>query len=306
MSDSNAKRHSSSGASGPDRPRRPAALRRCCIVVVVVCVGAVISPHASGPAQSNPEYAAFPLDPPALADAQSLFYNGRYEAAAALTLALRAPDVEDLASDELRSSALLFQLKELLEGHDKDDALKDCATCPDLIAEFLAEVHRGQTLARTTLRSAPDDEAALFFLGKLDLNYVWLQLGPLRRKTGWNEYWEGRRSLDAVLKRNPQLVRARVARAWIDYIVDTKMPWGTHWLLGGGSREQALADAREAAGMESDFFTHAEAQFALWDMQVRERDLAHATIVARRLACDFPDNRGLAAFLEDRVARSQR
>jgi hypothetical protein len=32
---------------------------------------------------------------------------------------------------------------------------------------------------RTTLRSSPDDEAALFFLGKPDLNYVWLQLGPL-------------------------------------------------------------------------------------------------------------------------------
>jgi len=62
----------------------------------------------------------------------------------------------------------------------------------------------------------------LFFLGKLDLNYVWLQLGPLRRKTGWDEYWEARRSLDAVLKANPRHVRARVARAWIDYIVDTR------------------------------------------------------------------------------------
>jgi hypothetical protein len=43
--------------------------------------------------------------------------------------------------------------------------------------------------------------------------------------------------------------------------------------------------------MESDFFTHAEAEFALWDMQVRERDIAHATDVARRLAHNFPDNR---------------
>lgn len=275
------------------------------MVVVAVCVGAVTSPRAGGPSQSSPERPALPLELPTFADAQSLFYNARYEAAAALTRALRVS--EDLASDELRSSALLFQLKALLEGRpDSDDALKHCATCPDLIAEFFADIHRGQNLARTTLRSTPGDEAALFFLGKLDLNYVWLQLGPLRRKTGWDEYWEARRSLDAVLKYNPRHVRARVARAWIDYIVDTKMPWGTRWLLGGGNRKQALTDVREAARLESDFFTHAEAEFALWDMQVREREMTHATEVARRLAHDFPDNRELAAFLEAREARSRR
>src|SRR6202011_3844124 len=121
------------------------------------------------------------------------------------------------------------------------------------IAEFVADVHRGQHLARMTLRSTPGDEAALFFLGKLDLNYVLLLLRPLRRKTGWDEYWEARRSLDAVLKDHPEHVRARVARAWIDYIVDTKMPWGTRWLLGGGNRKQALIAVREAAQMDSDF-----------------------------------------------------
>jgi hypothetical protein len=105
-----------------------------------------------------------------------------------------------------------------------------------------------------------------------------------------------------VLAHNARHVRARVARAWIDYIVDTKMPWGTRWLLGGGNRKQALTDVREASQIESDFFTHAEAEFALWDMQVRERDMAHATDVARRLAHDFPDNRELAAFLEAREA----
>ena len=97
-------------------------------------------------------------------------------------------------------------------------------------------------------------------------------------------------------------MRARVARAWIDYIVDTKMPWGTRWRLGGGNRKQALIDVREAASMDADFFTHAEAEFALWDLHVRERDLTQATEVARRLAHDFPDNREVAAFLESRVA----
>ncbi len=304
MSDSITERRSDNAAR-PDR--RPIGVPGIgCVIVVLVCAGAVTGPQASGPAQSNAEHAALAIEWPTLADAQNLFYNARYEAAAALTVALRVSDTEDLANDELRTSALLFQLKALLEGRpDKDDALRNCTTCPGLIAEFLADIHRGQNLARTTLRSAPGDEAALFFLGKLDLNYVWLQLGPLRRKTGWDEYWEARRSLDAVLKDHPEHVRARVARAWIDYIVDTKMPWGTRWLLGGGNRKHALIAVREAAQMESDFFTHAEAEFALWDIQIRERDVTQATEVARRLAHDFPANRELAAFLEAREARAR-
>jgi hypothetical protein len=108
-----------------------------------------------------------------------------------------------------------------------------------------------------------------------------------------------------VLKDHPQHVRARVARAWIDYIVDTRMPWGTRWLLGGGNRKQALTVMREAADVDSDFFTHAEAEFGLWDMQVRERDMTRATEVARRLARDFPDNREVAAFLEARETRTR-
>jgi hypothetical protein len=305
MSDSqNAERHSKS-AVGPDQSRGIGAHAMCC-VVLALCIGTITNPKAGGPAQSSPEAPGL-LGRPTLTDAQRLFYNARYEAAAELALALRGSDTEDLASDELRSSALLFQLKALLqERPDKKGGLKNCATCADLIVEFLADIHRGQNMARTTLRSSPDDETALFFLGKLDLNYVWLQLGPLRRKTGWDEYWEARRSLDAVLTYNPRHVRARVARAWIDYIVDTKMPWGTRWMLGGGNRSQALIDVREAADIKSDFFTHAEAEFALWDMEVREHDMVHATDLARRLAHDFPDNRELAAFLEAREAGQRR
>ena len=114
--------------------------RLCCVVVVALCVRGITSAQVTGPAQSNPACAALPLEAPTFTDAQSLFYCARYEAAAALTLALRAPDTEDPASYELRSSALLFQLKALLEGRpDKEDALKRCETCPVLIAEFLAE-----------------------------------------------------------------------------------------------------------------------------------------------------------------------
>jgi hypothetical protein len=270
-----------------------------CVVVIALGIGAV--PDPGGAAQLPTR-----VDQPTLAAAQQLFYDARYEEAAALTLAVRSAAPEDLAVDELRTSALLFQLKALLERRpDRDDALAGCAICPGLVAEFLAEIRRGQTRARAALASNPDDNEALFFLGKLDLNYVWLQLGPLRRKTGWDEYWEARRSLDAVLKRDPQNVRARVARAWISYIVDTRMPWGARCLLGGGNKRQALADVRAASQMNSDFFTHAESEFALWNMEVREHNTAQATEVARRLAHDFPDNRELAAFLEGRQARTR-
>lgn len=246
---------------------------------------------------------------PTLTEAQSHFYNARYEAAADLALALRSADAEDLASYELRTSALLFQLKALLEDPagkpaDKDqskkDALRLCATCPRLMAAFFEDIRRGQELARAKLRADPRDESALFFLGKLDLNYVWLQLGPLGRRTGWDEYWEARRSLDAVLRTHPRHVRALVARAWIDYIVDTRMRWGTRWLLGGGSKKKALAAVRTAVAIESDFFSHAEAEFALWNMLVRERDMKEATEIARRLSGAFPDNPEVAAFLKAR------
>jgi hypothetical protein len=235
---------------------------------------------------------------PTLADAQRSFYNARYEEAAALTVALHAEAPEELATYELHTSALLFQLKAALgDQRDRGKAFKACLPCPDLLAAFLDETSRGQALARARLQTDAADETALFFLGKLDLNYVWLQLGTLGRKTGWNEYWEARRSLDAILKRNPAHVRARVARAWIDYIVDTRMPFGTSWLLGGGNKKRAFVVMRDAANAEADFFTEAEAEFALWDLHVREGKMSEAVAIARGLASDFPDNRDLSTFL---------
>jgi hypothetical protein len=269
-----------------------------CAAVVAFCIAAVSGPNAGGLPQSDPEGVEFHSSGQTLDDAQSLFYNAHYEAAASLALALRSSNTEGLANDELRTSALLFQLRSLVEGPaERGEALRNCAPCPGLIGDFFTEIRHGQNLARTTLQASPGDETALFFLGKLDLNYIWMQLGPLRHRTGLNEYWEARRSLDAVLKNNPRHVRARVARAWIDYIVDTKMPWATGWLLGGGNRKHALIAVGEAAHMESDFFAHAEAEFALWNMHVRERDMTRATEVARRLADNFPENHELVAFL---------
>jgi hypothetical protein len=241
-----------------------------------------------------------PHNCPTLADAQRSFYNARYAAAAALTLALPAADQEDPAIYELRASAWLFQLKSLIADRaDRQAALAACVTCSELIAAFFRDTVRGQALARARLLSNVDDEAALFFLGKLDLNYLWLQLGLLGHRTGWNEFREARRSLDAVLEHNRLHVRARVARAWIEYIVDTDMPRGTKWLLGGGNKDRALLTVGQAADTKADFFSHAEAEFSLWDMQVREGHTAEAVKVARELERVFPENRQLAIFLAD-------
>ncbi len=235
-----------------------------------------------------------------LEDAQRLFYNGRYEAAADATLPMCHATPGDLAACELRTSSLLFQIKRLLgEAPDKQVAWNACATCDAIMAAFTADTARGQALARARLAANPLDEAGLFFLGKLDLNYVWLHLGTLGHKTGWGEYWEARKSLDKVLVQHPDNVRALVSRAWIDYIVGTKVPRGVRWLLGGGNKKRGLAAVRDAArkATDPDPWVRAETEFALWDMQVREKNFADALVTARELAVDFPDNQELRKFI---------
>ena len=243
-------------------------------------------------------------EPQTLQASLAMFYNGRYSDAATAANELCAPgDASALEACELRTSALLFQLRRAIgNAKDKDKAFKQCAQCPELLSTFVADTRRAQQVARAHLKANPSDHEALFLLGRLDLNYVWLQLGTLGKKTGWDEYWEARRSLDTVLKQNPGHVRAKVARAWIDYIVDTKMPLGTGWLLGGGSKKKGLQAVREAAVAEADIFVRAEAAFALWDMQVRERKIPEALTTAQSLAEDFPANPDLQRFLAEHDA----
>jgi hypothetical protein len=111
-----------------------------------------------------------------------------------------------------------------------------------------------------------------------------------------------------VLKQNPDNVRARVSRAWIDYIVGTKIPRGVRWLLGGGNKKRGLSIVRDAAKADAsaDIFVRAETEFALWDMQVREKNFGDALITARDLAIDFPDNQELRKFIETHQATVRR
>src|SRR5207244_2400369 len=88
------------------------------------------------------------------------------------------------------------------------------------------------------------------------------------------------------------------ARGWVDYIVGSTVPRGARWVLGGGNKKRGLLSLREVAEAGSgEFFDRVEAMFALWDMQVREREVAGAVATARTLARDFPENRELRRIL---------
>jgi hypothetical protein len=273
-------------------------------VIVVACLSTVIVPGFG--TRQHLRAQEILSDAPSLARAQQLFYNARYEEAAAAALALRGSPTEELAAYELRTSALHFQIKRALgDRPDKSKALADCGRCAALLSAFAADTEQGQALARARLMANPTDEAAMFLLGKIDLNYVWLHLGTLGRKTGWGEYWEARRSLDTVLEKNPAHVRARVARAWMDYIVGTRVPRGTRWLLGGGNKKKGMSVVQETANIDTDFYVEAEARFALWEMLIRERRIAEAIVEAKELREIFPENQDVIKFLEVQTATAR-
>lgn len=267
------------------------------VVVMAAMTGIFINPlaHATAAPGQSPTDTTWPAP---LDEAHHLFYSGRYEAAAALALDIRTRDVVNLEASELRTSALHFQMRRAQgEPEDRGKAWKACAVCQELMPVFMDEFRLGRAAARAAVEDDPTDDEALFFLGKLDLNYVWLQLATVGRKTGLGEFREARTSLNAALERRPDYIRAQVARAWIDYIVGTRLPRGTRWLLGGGNKNRGLIAAEEAAQADTERFVKAEAMFALWDMQAREENFTEAVVTARALSHDFPENRELVRFI---------
>ena len=92
--------------------------------------------------------------------------------------------------------------------------------------------------------------------------------------------------------------RARVARAWIDYIVDTRVTWAFRWVLGGGNKKRAMAWMRAAATAETDIILADRSEiWALGDAG-REKQFAEAKTIARALAIEFPENKELAIFIK--------
>jgi hypothetical protein len=267
---------------------------------VLWCVAFTLIATSPGPASAQAPAA----QPPTLDAAQQLFYNARYADAAELALAVRIAQPEDLGAYELRTSALHFQIKRAIgDPADKEKALAACASCPDILTAFADETAKGLAVARARFAADPKDLSAMFYVGKLDLNHLWLHLGTLGKKTGWDQYWEARKFLDAVLEADPDHIRARVARAWMDYIVGTKVPWGTRWLLGGGNKKKGLTTVADAAERKADFYVQAEARFGIWEMLVREKRVPEALAAARLLHEQFPDNPEVTRYIEQHAKK---
>ena len=266
-------------------------------VVVMAALIAVVPDsrvRAEEPDQPLPDVTSSAL----LDRANHLFYSGAYEASASLALDVRTRDVVNLEASELRTAALHFQIRRALgTPKDRGKAWKECDVCQELMPVFLDEFTLGRAAARAAVEADPADDKALFLLGKLDLNYVWLQLATVGRKTGWGEFREARASLKTVLERRPDHIRAKVAQAWIDYIVATSLPPGTRWLVGGGNKKRGLLAVEQAAQADAPPYVNAEARFALWDMRAREKNFEEAVITASALSADFPNNRELVRFI---------
>src|SRR5437870_3347515 len=116
-----------------------------------------LQPVSSAPLPAQASEEARPVhDGASFEDAQALFYNGFYDSSAALTLKLLASDPDSLKLYELRTSALLFQIKRLIgEPADKEKALKQCDRCAALMTAFQRDTTDGLTEARAQLRANP-------------------------------------------------------------------------------------------------------------------------------------------------------
>ena len=205
-----------------------------------------------------------------------------------------------LAACELYTAALHFQMKRAMgQSDDRGQAWKACAICPSVMTAFKAALARGQTVARARLREQPTDDETRFLLGKLDLNYVWLQLGTLGRKTGWAEYKEAQTLARRGARSGSPDTCGREWRArGSTTLLIRRLPWGTRWLLGGGNKKRGLAVGSRGGRQPSRISSCApKPRFALWDMQVREQDVDGARETARILVRDFPENQELRRFV---------
>jgi hypothetical protein len=90
----------------------------------------------------------------------------------------------------------------------------------------------------------------------------------------------------------------------MDYIVGTRVPWGTRWVMGGGDRDRALKTLRDDPPPQADFYAKVEADFALWEMLAREGKRAEALPVAQGLLAKFPENEDLAKFVSGADGRA--
>ena len=130
-------------------------------LLAVACASAARAQQPASPAAT----------PATIEDAHRAYYNGRYEAAAAMTLEPCMTGENGLAACELYTAALHFQIRRAMgRSGDRGQAWKRCDICPTVLTAFKTALARGQTVARARLREQPTDDETRFLLGKLDMN----------------------------------------------------------------------------------------------------------------------------------------
>ena len=183
------------------------------------------------------------------------------------------------------------------DGADRDRAFKQCAACPVLLAEFQAEITLGQAAARGAAANADNDNAR-FFLGKIDLNYVWMQLATLGNCTRWDP-GHGSAQGHGSHHQAPADAHPRPRRAGVDRL-HRRHPRDLGLPLGAGRWQQetrAGLDARGGQRRHGHHFTD-RSEVGLWEMLVREKQFAEAKTIAKALATEFPENKELAIFIK--------
>ena len=152
-----------------------------------------------------------------------------------------------------------------------------------LSADFIGSVRLGETFVIETM----DDRlhASLQTLKK-----IFKRLYP-------NTVWNGRLEVEELVHNAVPVQRADAPA------IATLFSLGVDSMTTSLSRSetpQLLITARvhyDSPQADTERFVKAEAMFALWDMQARERNFTEAVVTARALSHDFPDNRELVRFI---------
>lgn len=224
--------------------------------------------------------------------AREAFLQQDYHSAETHALVARNLRPEDPESYEVQTGALLFRLRKQAGVSGPGLLLGRQAPDPDTLADFFGLQAEGVRRAEKCLRDAPRNVRCEFLLAKLHLNKLWLNLQVLDRKTGLGEYRSARAGLERVLARDPDHARALTALGWIEQIVAERSR-AVRWLLGGGSRDKALAHIRRAISCAScSELDVAEAKFALAELLQREKRQKEAELILRELRRRFPPQNG--------------
>ena len=155
-----------------------------------------------------------------------------------------------------------------------------------LMTAFFADITHGQALARGVLRKNPRDETALFFLGKLDSTTSGCSSAPLGEDRLGRV--PGSEASPRRGARQPE-ARPRARRPRLDRLHRRHQDAVGH-ALGAGRRQPEGLCARCGRRPPSSRTSTAtrSAEFALWDMQVRERQTAEATVPRNGSRRPFP------------------